>query len=476
MNVHQFLLAVRGRLWVFLSLLVATVAAAAIVTLMMPKTYEATASILVDSRDEQSLNGTMASNRDRTGFMQTQLDIINSMEVARRVVRELKLADSPGVKASFAQATGRGAADNSDTLEEWVAGGLLAGLKVVSSQSSVISLTYGSSDPKFAAQVANAFAKAYLDTTLHLRTEPNRQASTWFEEQLGGLRKSFEESQGKLAAFQREKGIIVTDERLDIENTRLNELSTQALQAQNVTFENSSRSGVASKRSADSMPDVIANPLIQSLKGDVARAEAKFSELATRLGPNHPQYQQQASEIASLRSRLGGEMGRIVSSSQNATAQSQARQGSLQTALDEQRKKVVELRDARNHSFVLQREVETAQKAYEAALQRYLVNKVEAGARSTNVTVLNPASEPMRHSKPKTLLNIILGFVVGTILGLGVVFLMELLDRRVRSSEDLEAGLDAPLLGTLHAWRPSHLLGGNGGSGGSGHRALPSPA
>src|SRR5687767_8327936 len=139
MNIHQFLLAVRGRLWVFLSLLVATVVAAIAVTLSLPKTYESTVSILVDARDEQSLN-------------------------------------AAGARGS---------------VEDWVAGGLLANLKVISSQSSVISLTYGASSPKFAADVANAFASAYMQTTLQLRTEPSKQAAGWFEEQLGSLRKSF---------------------------------------------------------------------------------------------------------------------------------------------------------------------------------------------------------------------------------------------------------------------------------------------
>lgn len=470
MNVHQFLLAVRGRLWVFLSLLIATVVAAVAVTLLMPRTYEATVSILVDHRDEQSLNGTVPSARDRTGFMQTQLDIINSLEVARRVVRDLGMAEGEEVKRAYAERGGRG------SVEDWIAEGLLQGLKVASSQSSVISLTYGAQDPDSAAAIANAFAKAYMDTTLHLRTEPNRQASGWFEEQLGALRKAFEEAQQRLSDFQREKGIIVTDERLDIENARLAEISTQALRAQDITYEAASRSGSA--RGAEAMPEVVANPLIQSLKGEIARAEAALAELSTRLGPNHPQYRQQASTVAALRARLGGEQSRILEAARTATAQSKAREQSLQAALEAQRRKVIELRDARNHSLVLQRDVETAQKAYEAALARHLVNKVESGARSANVAVLNPATAPLRHSKPKTLLNIVLGFVVGAVLGLGAVFLLELLDRRVRSADDLEEGLDAPLLATLKPWRPSHLLGGNGGAlpgPGSGHRALPSP-
>jgi len=134
---------------------------------------------------------------------------------------------------------------------------------------------------------------------------------------------------------------------------------------------------------------------------------------------------------------------------------------------------VIELRAARNEALVLTREVETTQKAYEAALNRYLVNKVESGVRQTNVSVLNAATEPTRASKPKSLLNILLGFAVGIVLGLGAVFLLELLDRRVRSSEDLEEGLEAPLLATLQPWKPSHLLGAPTAGN---HRALPSPA
>jgi polysaccharide biosynthesis transport protein len=131
----------------------------------------------------------------------------------------------------------------------------------------------------------------------------------------------------------------------------------------------------------------------------------------------------------------------------------------------------VQLRDTRDQSLVLMRDVDTAQKAYEAALQRYLVNKVESGASQTNVTVLNAAAEPTRVARPKVPLNIALGVLVGLMLGLGTVFLLELVDRRVRSTADLEGTLEAPLLGSLKPWQPSGLLGGPGSP-----RALPGPA
>jgi chain length determinant protein EpsF len=468
MNIQQFLLALKGRLWVFLSLLGATLVAAVVVTLLLPKTYEASVALLVDNRDEQSLSGTVPSARERTGFIQTQIDIINSQRVARRVVENLKLAENPAAQEAFVEARAPG------TVEDWIAGGLLAKLKVDASQSSVMQVQYTARDAKTAATVANAFAQAYMDTTLKLRTEPTRQAAVWFDEQLKDLRASFESSQARLNAFQKEKGIIATDERLDVENARLAELSTQSLQAANQSYDAASRSGLANRNVApESLPEVLGNPLVQTLKTELLRAEAALTELSTRLGPNHPQYQQQASHVAALRSRMNGEVQRVVAGVRNVTSQSRAREGSLTAALAQQRQRVVELREARNQAFVLQREVDTAQKAYEAALQRSIVNKVESGARSTNVTVLNPATEPARHARPKTMLNIVLGFIVGMVLGLGAVFLLELLDRRVRSSEDLESVIDVPLLGTLSAWRPSHLLGGP--SAGN-LRALPSPA
>lgn len=468
MNLHQFLLALRGRFWVFASLFAVTVLAAVAVTLALPKKYESTVSLLLDMRDEQSLTGTMPSMRDRTGFMQTQMDIVTSQRVARQVVEDLKLHEDPGAQEAFAESGNRG------DIRDWLADGLIQGLKVDSTQSSVIRLSFMSSDPKLATDVANAFAKAYMDTTLDLRVQPTQQAAAWFNDQLKGLRADFEAAQGRLAKFQKEKGIIATDERLDVENTRLAELSSQLLVASNATYESASRSSVAARNSAspDSIPEVLGNPLIQALKTDIARAEAKLQELSTRLGPNHPQYRQQSSEIGALRSRMNAEVNRVVAGVRNVTAQNRAREESLRQALQAQRQRVIEMRDAKNQAVVLQRDVETAQKAYEAALSRYLVNKVESGARQTNITVLNPATEPTRPSKPRVLVNLVLGVAMGLVLGLAAVFLLELLDRRVRSRDDLETGLDAPLLGTLQPWSPSRLLGGNGGN----TRALPSPA
>jgi chain length determinant protein EpsF len=458
MNVQQFLLALRGRLWVFLALFAGTVAAAILVTLLLPRTYQATASVLVANRDEQSMTTPGTPLREQVGYMQTQVDVIQSQRVARRVVEDLKLADDPAARSAFQQSGGAGA--------------LLSQVRVDTTQSSVMQITYTAHDPRFAAKIANAFATAYMEVTLRLRTEPTKEAAAWFDGQLKSLRKDFETAQARLAEFQKEHGIIATDERVDVENARLAELSTQALAAQNATYDAQSRASQARANTRiEDLPEVLSNPLIQTLKGQLLTAEAKLQELSTRLGPRHPEYIQQKSEVDSLRARLNAEEHKVVASLQSADRQNRMHADELQKALAAQRAKVIQLRDARAQSLVLIRDVDTAQKAYEAALQRYLVNKVESGAQQTNISILNAATEPTRPSKPKVPLNIALGVIVGLMLGLGAVFLLELVDRRVRSTTDLEAGLDAPLLGTLQPWQPSRLLGGADPP-----RALPGPA
>jgi len=459
MNFHQFLLALRGRIWLFLAILGATVVAAIGVTMLLPKTYEATVSILVDNRDEQVINNQTQPARAQLGYMQTQVDILQSPRVARQVARDLKLDQSPQVRAAWQKAGAHG------TVEDYIAQGLLTKLKVDVSQSSVVSVTYSASDAKFAAMVANAFAKAYVDTTLNLRVEPTRDAAVWFEGQLKDLRKQFEDAQAKLAAFQREKGILATDEHLDVEMAKMNQLAAESLRATEATY--------GASTGGDATPEVIANPLVSTLKGQLLAAESKLHEMSTRLGPNHPDYIQQQAEVQALRERVSQETHRVIASVGGGYARNRARDAALKADLAAQRKRVEDMRDARNQSLVLQRDVDTAQKAYEAALARQYVNKVESGARQTNVTILDSAAEPTFPSRPKVPLNIALGFFVGTLLGLAAVFLLEILDRRVRSDPDLDAvmlGMDLPMLGTLHTWQPTRLLGGDE------PRALPSPA
>lgn len=476
MNLDLFLATLRARGGVFTLVLVVTVLAAAVVSLLLPETYRATAALLVDVKDEQSLSNVLRPlmlPQERMNYMQTQMDIITSQKVAQKVVRDLKLAEGPKARASF-----ENEAEGAGSIEEWLADNLLKRLKVETSQSSIIQVSYSSRDPHFSAAVANAFGKAYLDTLLELRVEPTRQAAAWFDEQMKSLRASLEDAQAKLTDYQRQRGIVSPDERYDVENTRLGELSTQLAKAQDQTFDWESRVRRAREyleRGAppDQLPDVLNNPYIQKTATDLLDGEAKLQELATQYGANYPLYQRQLSENQARRERLDAAMRKVVAGLENSRRQSLRREAELRNAMAALRAQLLENKVDRNELAVLARNVETAQRTYDIALQRSVVSQVESRASQTNVTVLTPAVAPRRPDSPRITLNVALAAVVGIMLGIATVILSEMFDRRVRLVEDLAGGLGAPLLAALNRQHPSAppLLGHSGG----GRRSLPSP-
>jgi chain length determinant protein EpsF len=379
------------------------------------------------------------------GYMATQVDIISSPNVARKVITELRLTDSPGVKRNFQEATG-----GAGSIEDWLAEVLLKNLKVEPSRtSSMIDISFSGSTPQFAAVAANAFAEAYLQTTIQLKVEPSQKAAAYFTEQLKNLRDSLEQAQQKLSAYQQEKGIISVDERLDVEISRLNDLSSQLVAAQSQSSEAISRQRNSSGGSAAESPDISSSPLIQNLKSEIARAEAKFANISQTYDINHPQYQSAKAEVDNLRAELNRQI-QITSGSVATNSRIlQQREADIRTSLEAQKEKVLQLKQDRDVLAVLTREVDGAQRAYDLANERFSQSNMEGQSNQSEVAILNKAVAPLKPSSPKIFLNIAISFFLGIMLGLGFAVVVEMLDRRVRSPEDLIEFLQAPVLGVI---------------------------
>ena len=484
MNFNLFLLALRARLTLFAVVLGFTVVAASAASLILPKSYKATVSLLVDAKEEQSVGVTLRpliQPQEMVSYLQTQMDIITSAKVARNVIEDMKLADNPALRARLISKPSRNAesseAENAEASENALVEYLHSGLKVDTSQSSVIQVTITAREPRLSADIANAFAKAYIRTMLELRVEPTREAAAWFNEQLKTLRVSLEDAQAKLTDYNRRRGIVSADEHFDVENTRLGTLADQVTRAQELTSQwnnrdQQARDSLQRSGATERLPDILDNPFLQKLKEEMLRGEAKLKELSTQYGPNHPQYQRQASENQSLREKLDAETAKAVAAISSSARQSRQREDDLKRAMSVQRSRVLDLKEDRNGLTVLRRNVESAERAYDTAMQRFVVSQVDSRANQTNITVLNPAVAPRDPSRPKVFLNIALSVVVGVMLGIGMVLLAERFDRRVRSRSDLNLA-EVPVLAVLNSWQPAgHRLLGHSGST---RRALPNP-
>jgi polysaccharide biosynthesis transport protein len=477
MDLTQYWLALKARRKAFLMVFALTVLTAIVVALAVPKRYDATATVLIDARDEQTLSPAHISPRERAGYIFTQVDLIQSGKVAQKVVRDLKLAQQPGVREDWEKDTG-----GVGTIEEWLAANLLERLKVDTGASNILIIKYSSNDAKRAQTVANAFAKAYLQVALEMRTEPTREAATWFEQQVKALRGEVTQAQTRLAAYQKKNGVIGGDERMDIEYTRLAEISAQLSAARNATYEaeiryRQARDAAGAGIAAGELPEVLSNPYVTTVKAALQAAEARFEEQSQTLGPKHPAYQRAALEVQTLRQRLGAETKKLISSLGSAAAQSKKREQELGAALTAQQDRIMKAKDARIDMTVLSRDLDSAQRAYDGALQRYVATKIESRARQTNLAMLTPAVEPISPAAPKVGLISGLSIVIGLLLAAGIVYLLEMTDRRVRSRGDLEQKLAVPSLGQLSRWLPTggRLLPSPAYAGGQATRALPHP-
>jgi len=437
MNFTQFLLILNARKWIILGVLLFTVAATAAVSLWLPKEYTAATTLIIDSKSKDPFTGQLLPSQMFPGYMATQIEVIKSSNVAQKVVRDLKIADSPGVREQFMKATkGKG------TVEQWMGNLLLSKLDVEPSrESSVITISFSGTDPQFAAAMANTFAKTYIETSLELRLAPAKQTAEWFDQQITQLREKLDQAQQKLTAYQREKGLVESEERLDVETRRMGDIASQMVAAQSAAFDASSRT-----RDSGNMPEVTNNPVVQNLKAQVSQGEGRLAELGKRVGVNHPEYQRAQAELNSYKFKLASELSvatRGVSATAGAARQ---RYNELSAAFTQQKAKVLGLKQQREEATLLARDLENAQHIYDSALQRYGQSRMEAQSTQTDIAVLNPAIAPTEPSKPRVFLYIFLSVFIGGFLGVGVGFLVELLDRRVRSGLDIAIGLEIPVL------------------------------
>jgi succinoglycan biosynthesis transport protein ExoP len=454
MSFSQFLAILIAR-WkisaaVFFTIVLATLA----YSLSLDKQYTATASIVIEAKPDPLL-AAIYSGGVNSSLIATQIDVLTSNRVAVKVTRNLKLTENPDIRAQWLENTkGEG------SIEQWLSLIFSKSLEVRPSRdSNVIYVSYRAADPKFAAGLANAFVQAYLETNLELRVDPAKQFATFFESRAKDSRDSLEAAQTRLSEFQRERGIVASDERLDIENSRLNELSSQLVGLQALASDSGSRQNASRGGQADRMQEVLSSGLISGLKADQARLNARLEEMGSKFGDSHPQVIEAKANLAELQKRIDAETGKVTGSLGISNSINMQRVSELRASLNAQRAKILEMKAVRDEGAVLVRDVENAQRTYDQTIQRLNQTTLESQATQSNISVLTQAQPPTVHTSPRVGLNTLISIFLGAIVCIGVALAVEMYDRRIRSSEDVVAALALPVIGVMLPPTAKRLFG-----------------
>jgi chain length determinant protein EpsF len=439
MSLEQFLLILLARKRAALGVVGLCILAAAALSLVMPKQYTAFASLVVDVKPDPV--APEAYPGQLSDYMQSQADIIASERVARRVVTTLGLDQDPELRHQWEKDTGRRGDFNA-----WLAGGLLKRIAVLPArEGNVLTISAKWTDAAEAAAVANGFVQAYIDTNIELRVQPAQQYAKWFEGRSAALRTDLEAKQKLLSDYEADTGIIGTDERLDIESTRLAELSSQLVAIQAQRQESQARQQEA-RGGNDTVPEILQSQLIAGLKADLSLAEAKEKDISTQFGTNHPDYQRTEAQINSLKQQISIEQRKVVTSLHNATQVNMLRERDIHDALDAQKQRVLELKHEHDKAASLSNDVVTAQRNLDAVTLRLAQSSLEGQTSQGNIIPLAAATEPAKPSSPQYLLNFVAAIALGTALGIATALVLEKIDPRIRRDLEITSMLGVPLL------------------------------
>jgi chain length determinant protein EpsF len=450
MSFNQFMVILRARWLIAAGIFVAVVVLIAFASFIWPKQYTATASIVIDSKTDPvaAANGAPGAGLPPATYVNTQADIIASQRVAQRVVKTLRLDQQPEARKLWAKGPND---DISVTVAKLILDKKLLVAPAHDSPthaSNVIDISVTWSDPATSAALANSFAQVAIETNIELKVEPAKQYASWFDQRSQALRADLEDKQKKLSDFQSKNGLIATDEKLDVENNRLNELSSELVTIQGQRQDSQSRQHQVGS-DISTLPEVLQSPVIQSLKAALVTAQAKKPDVAARLGKNHPDYQAVEGEISDLRTRIAQESANIAASLGNTTQSNLRRENDVRQALEAQKKKVLELRYQHDQAAMFLNDVTAAQRDLDTVSQRLAQSNLESLTQQTNVVQLTTATAPNDPSSPKLVINLIVAIFLGGVLGIGAALAAEMRNRRVREDEDIVELLGVPLLGKL---------------------------
>ncbi len=420
----------------------AIVMLALVFTLALPARYEATASVLVEMSGLDPIRGQALYKPEGlvSTYTATQVEVIRSEQVALGALRSLGLHQSAQWQAKWRDDTGaRG------DFEAWVAAELLRKLVVRPSRdANVINLSYTSPDPAFSAAVANAFIQSYVDSTVRMQAGPARLFHGFFEERAKPLREALEQARERLSAYEKRHGLLV-GEGEDVESARLSELTSQlvALQAE---LANATNRGHEAASAPGLMEELRRDPEVLALTTELARQQARLSELRSGFGEQHPAVVEARESVRTLGQRVEASMRRAAGSLEANAKVITARLAAVRAAVEEQRGVVLKRKSQRDAAAALVRDVDNAQRAYDAVLARASQTALE-GANTTQASVaVLKAATPPPSSSSLLVLNLSVALLLGLLAGIARALYAESRDRRLRTVEDVTDWLQQPLL------------------------------
>lgn len=424
----------------------AVILVAAVAIKILPKTFTATATLIVNTENRDPLATNQFPDAALGSYVATQTELMTSPVILLQVVDRLSLTDNPLYTAGLHST-------DPEARREYVEKNLADALLVeIGRGGQLLYVTASARDSLLSATIANTVADVYLEQQKKRISQPAGERAQRYSEELAELRAKAAAAQDKVTEYRKRNGITdVSAGNGDSEMTSMASLQAKLLDAQNT------RRALEAKQTGQqtTSDEALGSTQISTLKSQIADLEAQLAQKRATLGARHPVVLELNSKLESTRRSLAAELTTLTKNNDTELQRARQLEDKLAHALADERQRVLGLHQLQGEGEKLTLELESAQAVYKRALDGYDQIMFASVGNNNNVSFISRAVPPLKPSKPNKLKLLAMGIVLSLALGLAVPVGYELfINRRVRCRDDIERDFGIPVLAEFDAIPP----------------------
>ena len=450
-DIQAMTMVVRRRAMLFASVAAVVAALVLVLYLLMPRTYAAAASLEINTQRANVISqqeAVLTEDQPTTFAIDTQVEVLKSRELARRVVDKLRLDRDP----DFVPEDRRG---NRALAIQSATDTLQRGLGVArSGVAFAISVSYSSSDPKSAANIVNTVVEQYLASQAGQKTDATESATRWLGQRITQLRGQVLAAESAVERYRAANGLLNTGTNQIGSQQELGSISSELATAQADLAEKRAAAATARTQArgvlaGQDVSQALTSDVITQLRRQRGEISASLADLTARYGDRHPSVLQARSQLGTIESQIQEEVRRIVSGLEAQAQVAGGRVASLQGTVARSRGELASNSAASVKLADLQRNADAVRTLYEGYLARYRQTSTQQGLEGSDARILSAADVPTKPSSPKLSLFLIFALGAGIAAGAVAVVLRELLDRSLRTPDSIEAKTGLPTLASV---------------------------
>jgi capsular exopolysaccharide synthesis family protein len=421
-----------------------------------PDSYSARTRIQIERRSSSPLgnNAYWMQPWWNPEFYPTQHEILKSRGLALRVVDDMRIwEDNRFNRGGGGDQAGSAEAD--DAFKGQLADRLRGRLSVKEVKGTqLVDLTYTSNYPDLAMEIANAYASAFIEFGKSERRESASSASGFLSEEIDTLKKEIAEREALLQQYSQDTNLLNVDPASNDTLQRLDGVNGDYISAKSRRIQAEAIYNQVLRAPKEAIADPLSGGVVAELRGDLSTKEREYATKLKTYKPTFPAMVQLESEIAELRSELGkvvDEMAKKAVDTARAEFQTAKRaEVSLENELQNLRTESLQVNSAAVEYRNLKSEIDNRRTLLgDLQRERSETDVAVRGSDQSTIRQVDRALLPGSPSAPNLRRSLAMGGVAGMLFGLAIAFLLEILDRTVKTPEELEKRTQLPTLAVI---------------------------